>query len=30
MTEIKWDEKGWPVAVTDGRKVANENKRPTM
>lgn len=30
LTEIKWDEDGWPVAVTDGRKVSYVNKKPRM
>lgn len=30
MTEIKWDEDGWPVAVTKDKKVSYENRRPDM
>jgi arabinan endo-1,5-alpha-L-arabinosidase len=30
MTEIKWDEDGWPVAVTKDRKVSYENRKPNM
>lgn len=30
MTEIKWDEDGWPVAVTKDRKVSYENRKPDM
>lgn len=30
MTEIKWTEDGWPVAVTKDKKVSYENRRPDM
>lgn len=30
LTEIIWDEDGWPVAATKDRKVSYENRRPDM
>lgn len=30
LTEIIWDEDGWPVATTKDRKVSYENRRPDM